>query len=374
MGVRGLTWCPLVVGLLAVASLWATPATAVAQPTPTTTPPPPTTAPPTTATTPPSGPVPPPTTAPSRPGVPFPPLPAPGPFDVAGRIRQAVNGWLRDLVTRAITPAVDLAARSVLATPNLAAPGGRVRELWGLSLGLANTGYVLLVCAGGVILMTNETLQARYAVKDVAPRLVVGLVASNTSLLLVGVGTEVANALSRALLGPGVDPDRARATLKAVLVFPLDDANVLLTLVALVTVVLALILGASYVLRVAVLVALTVAGPLALAAHALPQTEALARWWWRGVAACLAIPVAQSLALITALRVFFHADQDRVLGLGSARLVDLLVAVCLLWLLARIPAWAVRIVFTGRPGTVVTVAKSYVAYRLLRRGLHRLPP
>jgi len=48
--------------------------------------------------------------------------------------------------------------------------------------------------------------------------------------------------------------------------------------------------------------------------------------------------------------------------------------VCLLWLLARIPTWAVRMVFVGRPGTVVTVAKSYVAYRLLRRGLRRLPP
>ena len=198
--------------------------------------------------------------------------------------------------------------------------------------------------------------------------------ASNTSLVLVGVGIELANALSRALLGPGVDSDQARATLKAVLVFPLDDANVLLTLVAVVVVVLALILGASYVLRVAVLVGLTVAGPLALAGHALPQTEALARWWWRGVTACLAIPVAQSLALITALRVFFHADQDRVLGLGAARLVDLLVATCLLWLLARIPTWAVRLVFVGRPGTATTVAKSYVAYRLLRRGLHRLPP
>jgi hypothetical protein len=241
-------------------------------------------------------------------------------------------------------------------------------------VGLANTCYVLLVCAGGVLLMTNETLQARYTIKDVGPRLVVGLVASNTSLVLVNVGIDLANALSRALLGPGVDPAQARATLKAVLVFPLDDANVLLTLVAVVVVVLALILGASYVLRVAVLVGLTVAGPLALAGHALPQTEALARWWWRGITACLAIPVAQSLALITALRVFFHADQDRVLGLGSARLVDLLVASCLLWLLARIPTWAVRMVFVGRPGTAVTVAKSYVAYRLLRRGLHRLPP
>jgi hypothetical protein len=294
-------------------------------------------------------------------------------FDVAGRIRQAVNRWLRDLVAAAIDPAVDLAARSVLATPDLAASGGRVRELWGLSVGLANTGYVLLVTTGGVLLLTNETLQARYTIKEVAPRLVVGMVASNTSLLLVDYGIEVANALSRALLGPGVDPDRARATLKAVLVFPLNDAEVLLTLVALVVVVLALILGASYVLRVAVLVALTVGGPLALACHALPQTEAVARWWWRGVTACLAIPVAQSLVLICALRVFFHTDRDQVLGLGSARLVDLLVATCLLWLLARIPAWAARLVFVGRPGTMVTVAKSYVAYRLLRRSLRRLP-
>jgi hypothetical protein len=356
------------VGLLAVSSLWLAPSSAAAQPAPTST-----SSPPTTTTTPPGAPVPP-TTAASRSGVPVAPLPGPGLFDVAGRIRAAVNGWLRDLVASAIDPAVDLAARSVLATPNLAAPGGRVRELWGMSLGLANAGYALLVCAGGVLLMTNETLQARYTIKDVAPRLVVGLVASNTSLVLVSVGIDLANALSRALLGPGVDPAQARATLKAVLVFPLDDANVLLTLVALVVVVLALILGASYVLRVAVLVGLTVAGPLALAGHALPQTEALARWWWRGVTACLAIPVAQSLALITALRVFFHADQDRVLGLGSARLVDLLVATCLLWLLARIPTWAVRMVFVGRPGTAVTVAKSYVAYRLVRRGLRRLPP
>jgi hypothetical protein len=365
---------PLAVGLLALAAVWATASPAAAQPTPTTTPPPPTvTSPVSTATTRP-GPPGPPTTG-LGPVVPFPPPPPPPPsvFDVAGRIRQAVNAWLRDLVAAAITPAVDLAARSVLATPDLTAPGGRVRELWGLSAGLSNAGYVLLVTTGGVLLLTNETLQARYTIKEVAPRLVVGMVASNTSLLLVGFGIDLANALSRALLGPGVDPDHARATLKAVLVFPLNDAEVLLTLVALVVVVLALILGASYVLRVAVLVALTVGGPLALACHALPQTEAVARWWWRGVTACLAIPIAQSLVLICALRVFFHTDRDQVLGLGSARLVDLLVATCLLWLLARIPAWAGRLVFVGRPGTMVTVAKSYVAYRLLRHSLRRLP-
>jgi hypothetical protein len=353
------------VGLLAV-GLWLWPSSAVAQPAPTS--PPPTT---TTAGGPAGSPPPPSTLAPWPVA---PPPQQPGLFDWAGRVREAINGWFRDLVARAITPALDLAARSVLATPDLADPAGRVRELWGLSVGLANTTYVLLVTAGGMLLMTNETLQARYTLKEVAPRLVVGMVASNASLLLVGWGIQAANALSAALLGPGVDPAQARAAFKQVLSFPLDDADVLLLFAAFVVVVLAVVLAASYVIRVAVLVALAVAGPLALACHALPQTEGVARWWWRALAACLAVPVAQSLALITALRVFLHADGDRVLGLGAARLVDLLVAVCLLWLLARIPAWAARMVFVGRPTTVMAVAKSYVAYRLLRRGLRRAPP
>jgi hypothetical protein len=348
--------------LVGVVGWWLLATPAAAQPSPT--------GPPTTVPSQP-GPVPPPTVTP---GPILPPTPAPGLFDVAGRLREAINSWFRELVARAMTPAVDLAARSVLATPDLTDANGRVRELWQLSLGLANTGYVLLITAGGVLLMTNETLQARYTVKDVAPRLVVGMVASNTSLLLVTLGIQAANALSRALLGPGIDPAQAEATLKAVLVFPLDGANTLLLVAGVVVTGLAVVLAASYVLRVAVLIALTVAAPLVLACHGLPQTEVVARWWWRATTACLVIPVVQSLVLICALRVFFHHDSDRLLGLGTARLVDLLVATCLLWLLARIPAWAARMVFAGRPGSVVSVARSYVAYRLLRRGLARLTP
>jgi hypothetical protein len=355
-----LVWVGLLVG---VVGWWLLAIPAAAQPSPT--------SPPTTVTSQPAG-SPPSTAVP--PGPPVPPPPQPGLFDVAGRVREAINSWVRELVARAIDPAVDLAARSVLATPDLTAADGRVRELWQRSQALANAGYVLLVCAGGVLLLTNETLQARYAIKDVAPRLVVGMVASNTSLLLLDLGIQAANALSRALLGPGVDPAQAEATLKAVLVFPLDGANTLLLVAGVVVVGLAVVLAASYVLRVAVLVALTVAAPLALACHGLAHTEAVARWWWRATAACLAIPVAQSLVLICALRVFFHHDRDRLLGLGGARLVDLVVATCLLWLLARIPAWAARLVFVGRTGTVVRVAKSYVAYRLVRRGLARLTP
>jgi hypothetical protein len=42
------------------------------------------------------------------------------------------------------------------------------------------------------------------------------------------------------------------------------------------------------VVRVALLILLVAAAPLALICHALPQTEGLARLWWRATAACLA--------------------------------------------------------------------------------------
>jgi hypothetical protein len=362
-GARWLAGAGLVLATLSWA--WGT-TPAAAQPIPTS--PPTTTGPTTTVGS--AGPQPPSTARPPS----MPSLPGPGLFDFGGRVRAAMNGLVRELAARAIGPAVELAARSVLATPNLTAAEGRVAELWQLSAGLANGAYVLLVCAGGVLLLANESLQTRYAVKDVAPRLVVGMVAANTSLWAISVGIEATNALSRALLGPDITPAQAEAALRAVLIFPLDQADLLLLLAVLVVAGLALVLVASYVVRVAVLVVLTAAGPLALACHGLPQTEAVARWWWRATTACLAVPVAQSLALSCALRVLFPTDADQLLGLGGARLVDLLVAGCLLWLLARIPAWALRLVFVGRPTTLVTVARSYVVYRLVRRGLAHPSP
>ena len=53
-------------------------------------------------------------------------------------------------------------------------------------------------------------------------------------------------------------------------------------------------LAVVYVLRLMALVLLTAAAPLALAAHALPQTAWAARWWWRALTVCLAIQAAQA--------------------------------------------------------------------------------
>lgn len=296
---------------------------------------------------------------------------SPGIFDIPGRLRQAINDWFRDLVASALTPTLNLLGQSVLATPDVAGPG-RVRDLWTVSAGLANTCFVLLVLAGGVLVMAHETLQTRTSIKEVAPRIVVAFVAANASLALAGVAIRVANALSQALLGQGADPVRAGETIQRLALEPLAAGGIFLVLVAGVVAVLALLLVGAWVVRVSMVILLVAAAPLALASHALPQTEGLALLWWRAFTACLGVQVGQSLVLVTAVRVFFDADGRQSLGLtpGRGDLVDLVLVACLLWILLRIPVWAGRAVFTSRrTGLLVRIAQAVVITRIVRRAL-----
>ena len=291
---------------------------------------------------------------------------SPGFFDIGGRVRKAVNDWFRDLVTSALDPVLDLLGRTVLATPEVTGQG-RVRELWGVSAGMANAFFVLFVLAGGVIVMAHETLQSRYSAKEIAPRLVVGMVAANASLAVAGLAIEAANGLSAAFLGQGVEPANATGAMRLLVLSSLNGGGIFLVLVGLVAAVLALVLLAVYIIRVALVVVLVAGAPVALACHALPQTEGVAQLWWRSLLACLGIQVGQSLVLVTALRVFFDSGGRETLGLSvGGSLVDLLVVICLLWLLLRIPVWASRAAFNRRPSSTVRLVKSYVVYKVLR--------
>ncbi len=324
---------------------------------------------------------PPPTTAPAQqPAQPTPPgggglrdrLPPPfgnGPsfIDIGPRVRDAVNSWFRDLAASALDPLLDLVSRTILATPDLTTASSRVHDLWWVSAGIANTCFVLLIVAGGVLVMSHETVQTSYGAKEIAPRLILGFLAANLSLFVAGQAIPLANALAQALLGSGADPDHVRTTLKTLALAPLDSSSGLLILIAIALAVMALLLVAAYVVRVSLLVVLIAGAPLALACHALPSIEGLAQLWWRAFTGCLGVQIGQALVLGMAVRVFFEADRDRVLGLGgSGHLVDLIVVGCLLWLLLRIPMWVSRLVFGRRGSTLVRLAKSYVIYRGVR--------
>ena len=321
---------------------------------------------------------------PSLPTVPTTPGPGPavnlpgsggcGFFDVTCHITAAINGWFRDLVTSALNPVLDLMGRTVLATPDLT--GGKVSQLWGITAGVANAIVVLFVLTGGAIVMARETLQTRYAAKDLAPRIVLGVIAANASLAVIRLAIPAANSLSQALLGGGLNPTDATDAMRQLVVTPLGAGGIFLVLLGLVAAVLAVVLLGTYVIRVALLVLLAAAAPLALICHCLPQTERTARLWWRAMAGLFAIQLAQTLVLICALKVFFTPDGHATLGLSaSGGLVDVLVAICLLWVLVRIPSWVARAVFAGsghRPSTLLGAVKVGVVYKLVRAGMAAL--
>ena len=284
-------------------------------------------------------------------------------WDIPGRIKAAIDEWFRGLVEDALNPALELIGRTILATPQLAGHE-RVRDLWLMSLGIADALLVLVLICAGALLMTHETLQSRYALKDALPRIAFAAVAVNASLAVSGQLIEVANALSGGFLSGGVDPAEASLRLKQFAVAAVASGGIFLVLVGLVCAVFAVILLLLYIVRAALVVLLVCAAPLFLLAHALPQTDGLARLWWRGMAAALGVQVAQAFVLATAVRVFFSPDGRGVLGIGATgSLIDLLVVLCLLWLLVKIPFWAKDLAFSGRQPAIVQAARTYIVAR-----------
>ncbi|MEU8179123.1 hypothetical protein AB0C14_40215, partial [Microbispora hainanensis] len=106
---------------------------------------------------------------------------------------------------------------------------------------------------------------------------------------------------------------------------------------------------------------------LALACLALPYTEGLARFWWRAFTGLLLIQVTQSLTLVLAVRIFFNQDGRLLLGIvPTGQLVNLVLALCLLIILIRIPGWISRRIFAGVGGhsTIGRMVKYALAYKL----------
>lgn len=291
----------------------------------------------------------------------------PGFLDVGGHACKAINNWFRGLVADALPPLLDLVTRTVFATPDVSAPG-RARDLWLVSMGVANAAFVLIVVIGGIVVMGNETVQTSYTLKEVLPRIVIGWAGANLSLWAVGEMIRVANATSRAFLGSAeTDRDLAAQGLKTLTLEPFGrNGGLPLTLLLLVVVVLAVGILATYVVRVANVVVLTVAAPLLIAAYALPRGEGAARLWWRALCGCLLVQAGQSLMLAAALRVLFDSDGQRALGIPGGALMDVTIVGCLFWGMLQLPTYAGRLVFAPRP---TNIARYYLMGRGMRRAI-----
>ena len=293
----------------------------------------------------------------------------PGLFDVGGKIEQAINDWFAGLVRDALNPAMLLVGRTLLSTPQIAGEA-EVRSYWQVSLGIADALLVLVVMAAGAIAMHHETLQTAYALKDFIPRLLIAGIATNASLAISGQMVAVANVFSSGLLGNGVNPEQAGHTLELLVLHSIADGGIFLVLLGLACAVLAVALLILYIVRAALIVLLVCAAPLMLIAHGLPQTEGMARFWWRAMLAALGVQAAQAFTLAATVHVFFASGKS-VLGVGTGgSLVDLLLVLCLFWVLLRIPFWAKELAFSRRfSSPTARMAKTYVLVRLVKQGL-----
>ncbi|MFF5010586.1 hypothetical protein ACFY3G_48305 [Streptomyces phaeochromogenes] len=298
-------------------------------------------------------------------------------LDIPSMIVNAVTSFLGMLIEQIMKPVREFLADTLLATPDVTQHAD-IKRLWTAMLGLTAGIYVLFVTAGGITVMGYETVQTRYALKQIAPRLLLGMVAAATSLTVMGKAIGMSNALAHAIMATDMT-DAGQGMVERVLPFALFGAPgltlyLLILAVVMIALVLAVLIG--FLVRVAVMALLAVAAPLALACHGHPLTDPLARLWWRALAGCLAIQIAQSMTFILALKLFF-APGATTLGIPkSDQLGTMLAGLALFWVLFKIPGWTLQVILRGTPiqnphaPTGVRVLKHLAMYRLMD---HYLP-
>ncbi len=296
-------------------------------------------------------------------------------FDIPGMIVNAITVFLGQMIEQVMKPIRELLADTLLSTPDVTKQQP-IRALWTTTMGITAGIYVLFVTAGGITVMGYETVQSRYALKQIAPRLLVGMIAAALSLTVIGKAIELANALSHAVMGTDLS-DAGKGLVERVIpaaLFGIAGLKLYALLLAIVMIVLILAVLVGYIVRIAVIALLAVAAPLALSCHAHPATEGVARMWWRALAGCLTIQVAQSMTFIVALKMFF-APGATLLGFPKpSQLGTLLAGMALFWILFKIPGWCLRSVFRSASGFgPLGMAQTALKWRLMNRALAAVP-
>ncbi|UJW32604.1 hypothetical protein L3Q67_02095 [Saccharothrix sp. AJ9571] len=272
---------------------------------------------------------------------------------------KAISSLFRDVVNAALDPILELLGNTVLTTPTLDQLPG-VGELWNSSWEIVLATYGMLILVAGIVVMSHESVQSRYSIREIGPRIPIGFLAATLSLFLVEKFIRLANALSMAVLGDGVDPPSLASTLDGALEGALSG-GLFMVMLSLVLVVLGLGLLIVYGVRVVVTLLLIVAAPLFLVCHCLPHTDGIAWWWWRATGLSLAIQVAQSLTLITAVRVYL-AGGSHLLDSPLSAVGMLLAAIALFYILFKIPFWFLSAAKVGNGRSFIGgLAKAYIA-------------
>ncbi len=282
-------------------------------------------------------------------------------MDLTSQVAEAINAWLQSLVAAILAPSLATAGQLLFSTPAFDAIP-QVQRGWELVRNVADALFVVAWIAAGVLVMTSGGTDARYTAKVLVPRVVLAAVLANASLAICGALIRVNNALVTGLLGP--TPGASAVTGLAQLVTSGQAGNqVLGILIGLAAAVLAVLLVALFIGRDLVLLVATIMAPLALATSALPQTEELARLWWRVFGALLFVQVGQAVLVQIGAELVVHGEW---LGGPVPGLVGGLVGVTVLYLLLKLPFAAYQWAFRQPIGQTALVRSVIVGARALR--------
>jgi multisubunit Na+/H+ antiporter MnhF subunit len=283
-------------------------------------------------------------------------------MDVTSQVIDAINGWLQSLAQHLLRPALSAAGQLLFQTPTFDSIP-EVSRTWAVVRDLTDGLFVIALLAAGVMVMASGSFESRYSVKALIPRIVLAAIAANASLAVCGALIKLDNALVNGVVGP--DPGTTTfSQLASMVQGPHISDQVVGSLVGLGAAVLAILLVGLYIGRDIVLVVATVLSPLALATYALPQTDEIARIWWRVFSALLFVQVIEAILVELGLQLLRHTDW---LGGPTSDLVSGLVLITLLFLLFKIPFaayhWAFRHPLSQSPvvQTAVTTAKVVAA-------------
>ena len=259
--------------------------------------------------------------------------------------------WFATLLLECLNAMIDAITHVLLLTPDVTTLP-QVQALTGRSVWIVDSCFILVFVTAGVLTMLaggNE--KTRFTVKDLLPRCIVGFVAAHFSQLIAGQLIALANAITAALTDKDFDNDGALQAIKTDLTQSKTDVGQLLFLTCLAVVLFLLAATAcSMIVRIAVAIVLTAAAPLALACHALPFTDPVARLWWRCFLGLLAVPLLQAFVLFAGR--WMLLDPHAMLP-GGGSLVDpghvlnLFIVIVLLWTTVKVPGLVRRYVSTG---------------------------
>lgn len=289
-----------------------------------------------------------------------------GPVDVPCMVVNGFFGWINEVVADFLNSGLMLAGVSMmLMTPS----SSGIQSVWEASAGIVNTSFVLIVTAAGVLVMGHQTVQTSTGIKEILPRLVLAFIAVNASWFICQQLGLLASAVSVAILGETADEDSVNQAMARFLSNPRDEGLITAGFM-LMAAVAGVIFVFTVIIRLMLWILLTAAAPLALAAHALPQTQGLARLWWRAIGALLIMQVGQALVLRMVMTLFLEREGLSMFDpLGTAgSLIELQVLLACLYVLIRVPFWAGKQIFNPSASPLVKGAKLATSI-LLFKGL-----